>query len=184
MHYDSVLSQIKRDILLKRKLGPIATLPCNFVCSPLGAFQHKRKSKVRVIHDLSWPLGDSVNDGVLKDEFAMQYISISFAIDLIKKYGKGTLFAKLYLADAHRQIRVRKEDWPLLGSHIDFNGKTLYFVDTVLTFGLRSSAKIFSDFADAISFIMKENGTSDVDHYLDDYLTQFIRVSPESRHYA
>ena len=118
----------------------------------------------------------------------MTNISIQYAIDLIKKYGKGTLLAKLDLADAYKQIRVRKEDWPLLGSHIEYRRENLYFVDTVLPFGLRSSARIFSDFADAIAFIMKEYGTSDVDHYLDDYLTggppQFGDMSRESKRHV
>ena len=141
------------------------------MCSPLGAFQRKRDGKVRVIHDLSWPPGASVNDRISKDEFSVSYISIKFAINLIHKYGKGTLFAKLDLSDAYRQIRVRKQDWPLLGSHISHNGIKYYFVDTVLPFGLRSSARIFSDFADALNFIMTKHGVSDVDHYLDDFLT-------------
>ncbi len=171
MHKDNILTQIERDIKLNRKIGPLSVLPVGFVCSPLGAFQRKHSRKVRVIHDLSWPPGFSVNDGISKDEYTLAYISVQFAIDLISKYGKGTNFAKLDLADAYKQIRVRKQDWNLLGSHIELNGKKYFFLDTVLPFGLRSSAKIFSDFADALAFIMKENGTTDVDHYLDDYLT-------------
>ena len=171
IHFDSVLAQINRDLFLKRKIGPLSVLPRNYVCSPLGAFKRNRSKKVRVIHDLSWPPGHSVNDGISKEEFSMTYISIRFAIDLIKQYGKGTLLAKVDLADAYKQIRVRKEDWPLLGSHIEVNGEILYFVDTVLPFGLRSSAKRFSDYADAVAYIMKKYGTTDVDHYLDDYLT-------------
>ena len=138
-------AQINRDLVLQRKIGPLSVLPSDFVCSPLGAFRRNRAKKVRVIHDLSWPPGHSLNDGISKDEYKVKYISIQFAIDIIKKYGKGTLLAKLDLADAYKQIRVRKDDWPLLGSHIDENGKTYYFVDTVLPFGLRSSARIFSD---------------------------------------
>jgi hypothetical protein len=51
-------------------------------------------------------------------------------------------------------------------------------VDVVLPFGLRSSPKLFNTFADALQFIMLENGVTDVDHYLDDYLTAGPPDSP------
>ena len=50
-----------------RKVGPFLTPPFeNFTGSPLGAIPKKHSAPVkwRIIHDLSWPTGLSVNDGI------------------------------------------------------------------------------------------------------------------------
>ena len=84
--------------------------------------------------------------------------------------------AKIDLEDAFKHIKVRKEDWALLGSSWtskDESGKEKrsYFVDTVLPFGCRSSPKLFNMFADALSFCMTQNGVTETKNYLDDYFT-------------
>ena len=75
--YDAVLTSIEKDISKGRKLGPWDSPPsANFVGSPMGAFLKKRsKNKYRVIHDLSWPPGESINSGIT-DDCSVQYISI------------------------------------------------------------------------------------------------------------
>jgi len=86
--------------------------------------------------------------------------------------GRHSLLAKLDLADAFHHIRVRQEDWELLGTTwLDNTGNITYFMSTVLPFGLRSSPKLFNDFALAAQYIMEYQGTTYVDHYLDDYIT-------------
>ena len=91
-------------------------------------------------------------------------------------YGRGALMSKLDLADAYKHVLVHPDDWDLLGCtwnhhHTDGTSTTEYFVDLMLPFGLRSSAKLFTDVADALKWCMLYLGTSDVDHYLDDYIT-------------
>ncbi len=50
-------------------------------------------------------------------------------------------------------------------------------IDTVLSFGLRSSAKIFNAVADAVEWFAKQQGVNMTFHYLDDFL---IVREPES----
>ena len=75
------------------------------------------------------------------------------------------------LRDLH--IPVRIEDHPLLGTswnYIDQQGGVIkqYFMDTVLPFGLKSSAKLFNKYADGLEYVMKRNGVSICEHYLDE----------------
>ena len=65
----AVEASIEKDVKKGRKLGPFATPPSeNFVGSPMGAFPKKHSvNKYRVIHDLSWPPGRSVNDFITDD---------------------------------------------------------------------------------------------------------------------
>ena len=176
--YSAVVSSIQKDLQRGRKAGPFMQPPFDtFVGSPMGAFE-KRSSpgKYRIIHDLSWPPGQSVNEGISPANCTVQYITIDHAVRRVKKYGPGTLMAKLDLEDAFKHIVVRPEDWDLLGSSLevtDASGEKMvqYFVDLVLPFGMRSSPKLFSDFAEALNYMMSKNGTTDVDNYLDDYFT-------------
>ena len=57
-----------------------------FTGSPLGAIPKKHSAPVkwRIIHDLSWPAGLSVNDGIPKDLFTSTYNSLDCAITLLK----------------------------------------------------------------------------------------------------
>jgi hypothetical protein len=66
---------LKEDIAKDRILGPATTqMFDNFVESPLGAFQKVRSSKIGIIHDLSWPSGQSINEHIPKENFAMEFI--------------------------------------------------------------------------------------------------------------
>ena len=139
----------------------------------MGAFKKKRSlDKYRVIHDLSWPPGQSINDFISSEKYSVQYVTVEDIVRKIKTTGKGTFMAKLDLADAYRHIRVRPEDWHLLGSMWSTdNGTKQFYVDLTLPFGLRSSAKLFTEFAEALKYIMEDQGAINVYQYLDDFIT-------------
>ena len=77
------------------------------------------------------------------------------------------------LSDAYKHILVRPQDWDLLGLSwsVDLHHKVQYYVDLTLPFGLRSSAKLFSEMADALQLCMQYSGATDIRHYLDDYIS-------------
>ena len=132
--------------------------------------------KYRIIHDLSWPPQDSVNDHIKLDAFRCFYGSFDDAVALIIKHGAGTLSAKLDLANAFKHILIRSQDLSLLGSSWDLqhpDGSTchLYYVDLFLPFGLCSSPALFNEYVDALQYAMKTNKVQDLLHYLDDYFT-------------
>lgn len=104
-----------------RMVGPFSEPPLpNFVASPLGAFQKKRSGKIRVIHDLSWPPGKSVNDFIDPEQCRLQYATIDEVVENCRKLGPGPVYmAKLDLKEAFKHIVVRPSDWHLLGSTWD-----------------------------------------------------------------
>ena len=93
----------------------------DFVGSPMGVFAKKCSFpvKYRIIHNLSRPPQDSVNDNIDLDAFRCFCGSFDDVVALIIKQGVGTLSAKLGLADAFKHILIRSQDWPLLGSSWD-----------------------------------------------------------------
>ena len=174
-----VRDYLATEVALGRKAGLFNQLPfTTYVGSPMGIVVKKclDSVKYRIIHDLSWPPRDSVNDHIDPDLYRCVYASFDQAVSLVKKHGVGALMAKLDLADVFKHILVQPEDWPLLCSSWDMvqvDGSVLrqYYIDLFLPFGLRSSPAIFNHYANALEFAMQANGVQDLLHYLDGYFT-------------
>ena len=74
-----VAQELERELSPNRKAGPF--LPPTFsnsVWSPIGAIpkKHLQPPKWRIINDLSWPAGQSVNDAFSKELYTCSYDSI------------------------------------------------------------------------------------------------------------
>ena len=135
--------------------------------SPLGIIPKQHQpGKWRLIVDLSFPEGHSVNDGIAPTICSIKYASVDDAVNIIQALGRNTLMAKLDLKSAYRMVPVHPEDQWLLG--MSWNNQL--FVDTRLPFGLRSAPKIFSAVADGIAWAMYCQNIGDFLHYLDDFL--------------
>lgn len=175
VYSDAVNEVINSDAKEFRLIGPFSSPPfAAYNVSPFGAFQRKRSGKVRVVHDLSWPPLASVNDGISRDEYSLQYVSIDKAVEACLRLGSRPVYlAKIDLKNAFKHIVVRPADWPLLGSSwTNESGNKEYWFSSVLEFGLRSSPKIFDDFANALQKVMIKRGASpDTFRYMDDFLT-------------
>lgn len=117
-----------------------------YVCSPLGLVP-KHDGGWRRIHDLSYPHGDSVNDGIPQDWGALEYTTYDDAVDALLSTGSGAQFVKRDLKDAFRHIPVATSDQWLLGFHCD--GR--YWMERYLPFGLRAAPFLFDLFAKALN---------------------------------
>ena len=145
-HPEVITEYLANEVAAGCKAGPFTQPPFkDFVRSPMGIVTKKCSFpvKYRIIHDLSWPPQDSVNDQINLDAFRCFYGSFDDVVALIIKHGVGALSAKLDLADAFKHILIRIQDWPLLGSSWDLqhpDGSTfhLYYVALFLPFGLCS----------------------------------------------
>ena len=127
----------------------------------------KKSGKLRLIHHLSAPPQLSVNDGICKADFSLQYVTVDTAIANILHYGRGAYLSKIDIKAAFRICPVRREDWPLLA----FKWKNQFYFDRVLPFGLRSSPAIFNSVAEAVEWVIKHHfSIESLLHYLDDYL--------------
>ena len=72
-------------------------------------------NKWRLIVDLSFPKGHSINDGIPKHLCSLKYISIDDAVQEILAHGRGAILAKIDIKSAFRLIPVHPSDRHLLG---------------------------------------------------------------------
>ena len=103
-----------------------------------------------MILNLFSPDGHSVNDGIRKDPFTVQYMKVDDTIDGIMSLSRGTLLANFDLKSAYRITPVHPND--LLGMQWQGN----YFVYITLPFGLPSAPYVFSSVADLVDWVLKK----------------------------
>jgi hypothetical protein len=103
----------------------------------------KPNGSVRVILNLSAPKGNSVNDGIDKDDFPAKMSSTAAWLEVLDRAGKGCLIMKTDWAAAYKHICVRECDTDL--QWFCWAGK--FFKELCLIFGSASSAGIFDDTA-------------------------------------
>ncbi|VDH93586.1 Hypothetical predicted protein [Mytilus galloprovincialis] len=162
---------IKKEVGYGAVLGPFASNPFNdlLVISPLNSVPKANSEERRVIMDLSFPKGKSVNDGIDKNVYLGKHIELHYPnvdnfIEIIKEKGKFCKIFKRDLRRAYRQIPVDPKDYNLIG----FTWKGHFFVDRVLPMGLKSSAFICQSVTNAVRFIAKKHDISLI-NYLDDF---------------
>ena len=137
--------------------------------------KNNQPSKWHLILDLSSPEGHSVNDGIPKTPFSVQYITVDAFIEGIMARGQGTLMVKFEVVSAYQNVAVHPRDQPLLG--MMWHDK--YYVDMALPFGLRSAPYIFTAIAVTVQWMATHNhGVDFLQHYLDDFLTLGLLASP------
>lgn len=130
----------------------------------------KDGSKRRVVLDLSFPPGKSVNDGIPKDSYLDEPFHLTLPrsadfVDLILAKGAGCYLYKKDLKRAYRQIPVDPQDYPFLGYHWN---NCLYF-DLVLPFGLRSATLACQRTTNAITHIFRTAFQHNCINYIDDF---------------
>lgn len=167
-HPDVVKKYFKKEIDAGRIGGPFKLPPFkNFRVSPLGVVPKKTQGEFRLIQHLSYPYGQSVNDGISVEDSHVTYARIDDAIALIKRSGRNSFLAKTDIKSAFRIIPIRKEDYHLLGMF----WQNQYFYDKCMPMGCASSCKTFERFSTSLEWIAKEKfRISLLLHLLDDFL--------------
>lgn len=172
MPYAAQQVQVVREYLANecatgRVLGPLEQREHPHIhTSPIGVIPKGSSGKWRLIVDLSSPEGESVNEGIGKDLCSLQYVSVDDAVRRITGIGRQAMLAKVDIKSAYRVVPIHPEDRWLLG--MVWEGAL--YVDSTLPFGLRSAPKLFTALADAVEWILKQEGVEGVMHYLDDFL--------------
>ncbi len=131
--------------------------------------------KWRLITDLSFPEGGSVNDGINPNHCSMVYTTVYQVAARAMSLGRGTLLAKIDIKSAYRLVPICPRDRLYLG----MQWKSAVYVDGMLPFGLRSAPKIFNALADGLEWCVREEGVQHVFHYLDDFIVLGAAESPE-----
>ena len=152
-HLSVINAHLKNEVLCGRVAGPFSSPPfTDLLIIHFGVVpKNNQPGKWCLILDLSSPDGHSVNDGIPKITFSIQYVIVDAFIDGIIARGHGTLLAKFDVASAYCNAAIHPLDCPLL----DMKWREKY-VDTAPPFALWSAPYIF---------------TAILHYYLDDLLT-------------
>ena len=168
MHQDVIDEYLKQETELGNILGPFpkATAPAVHI-NRFGVIPKKHQvGKWRLITDLSFPEGSSINDGIDANVCSLTYITVQEVAHRAISMGKGSLLAKIDIKSAYRLVPVSPLDRIWLG----MCWKDQIYVDAKLPFGLWSAPKIFTAIADALEWCMAKEGVQAVYHYLDDFI--------------
>ena len=168
-HPEIITEYIATEVAKGRILGPFPTHSIPDVqVSRIGVIPKKSKpGKWRLIMDLSFPHGKSVNDGIDADMASLSYIKVEKVATRAAQMGQGSLLAKFDIEEAYRIVPVHPDDKHLLG--IVWNNQL--HIDAALPFGLRSAPLIFTALADALQWAIQQRGVPYIAHYLDDFIT-------------
>ena len=154
-------------------LGPFEANPfsAQAVVSPLSTAEKRDSNERRVIMDLSFPHGDSVNDKIPRDQYLgqemiLKYPGVDALVELVKKKGPGCALVKVDLRRAYKQIFTDPSDWNFLG--LRWQGKLLF--DRTMPMGLRSAAMCCQRITNAFKFMVEKQGF-DLVSYLDDMVS-------------
>ena len=157
-------------------LGPFTSNPFSSqaIISPLSSTEKRDYTERRVIMDLSFPPGNSVNDKIPRDEYmgqelVLKYPGVDALVALVKRKGKGCALMKVDLRRAYKQILTDPGDWNFLG--MKWRGKFLF--DRTMPMGLRSAAMCCQRITNAIKYIVEKKGF-DLVSYLDDMVSAEI----------
>ena len=130
-------------------LGPFHTPPIpDLHVSPFMTRDKPGAPHHRVIIDLSFPAGQSVNAGVDPDiylglKFLLTLPTIDVITNKLVKLNKGALLYKIDISRAFRHDKIDPADYKYLGLHFEN-----YFLDSCLPFGFRLGSVIFQRLSD------------------------------------
>ena len=156
--------KILKEAQAGRIAGPFHSPPFpTLQCSPIGLVEKQEKGTYRMIHNLSHPVGASINELLS----VVKYTSFDSAVDIVSSMGTGALLAKTDIKSAFRLLPIYPGDFDLLG--FTFNGQ--YYFDKMLPMGASISCSLFEKFSTFLDFSIKRITKSDgIVHYLDDFL--------------
>ena len=80
-----------------------------------GVIPKGRSGKWRLIVDLSFPEGNSVNDGIDSAFCSLHYVKVEDAAKELFRQGRGSCMAKVDIRSAYSTVPVNPRDWWLLG---------------------------------------------------------------------
>ena len=168
---DQVDRFIAKEVDLDAMLGPFDLPPFSpwVQTSPIMTREKKNSHDRRIIVDLSFPPGASVNSGIPRHTFqgeSREYSLPSIA-DLITKVqleGEGCFIWKADLSRAYRQLRIDPLDTPLLA----IKHRGYYYLDLCPSFGCRTSGGSCQRTTDAVVYMMAKRGHFTL-AYVDDF---------------
>ena len=178
LHRQVVADYIESESRRGQILGPFllrSFLQAAIQSKRIGVIPKGQTGKWRLITDLSYLPGHSVNDPIDSHNCSLTYSAVDGVTRQAVALGAGAMMAKVDIESACRLVPVHVQDRPLL--RLQWEGAL--YVDAMLPFGLRSAPKIFNAIADAIQWVAEQEGVEYTDHYLDDFIVWGSPGSPQ-----
>ena len=148
---------------------PLASAPKVHI-NRIGAIPKKHQpGKWRMITDMSYPEGQSVNDSIDADCCSMSYITVDEIARTALSLGKGTLFAKI-------DIKAVYTAWHQYTQRAGYGrgySERMYvciLVDGTYPLDLSSASKIFNAVADVLEWLVSKEGADYIFHYVSERL--------------
>ena len=171
-HPRALKKYIQKELAKGAVIGPYKCIPFNshVGISPISTREKKQSEDRRVILDLSFPPGQSVNDGMIKNNYLGETVHLTFpgVDDLalrIYRLGKEAMMFKIDLSRYFRQLPLDPGDYSMIGYIID---DELYF-DKVLPMGMRTAPYIAQRITNAIRYIHQQ-----LEYFLLNYVDDFL----------
>ena len=174
IHTDDMKAYLQEESQFGAIFGPFDNEPLDGMhFSPFLTRDKPGAPHRRVIVDLSYPEGMSVNAGVdsdtyLETPFLLTLPTLDNITQKVKENGKGSLLYKIDLSRAFRHVKLDPRDCNLLGLFLD----GIYY-DSCLPFGFKHGSGIFQRMSDAVRYIMSKLGFQ-VTNYIDDIIGHSI----------
>ncbi len=123
--------------------------------------------EVRVIHDLSRPAGQAVNDYITYKHYTWASLD-----DALRMVTPNCFMARVDIRQYYRHIPIDPADWPLTAFEWHFQGEAGPTVlwDPYLQFGQRNAPEVAHRFTMAILATMQSQGHSNIVGIVDDFL--------------
>ena len=169
---------LDKEIKLGAMLGPFeAVCHPGYHCSPLMSRPKEGDSR-RVILDLSYPRGNSVNDQVSKERFdgnlfALKLPSIDTVVQDIVDIKDDPVLFKVDIARAFRNLPVDPADSLKFGLKVN----NQYFLDKSVAFGWVHGTASYQLISDAVAYLMRDQVR--LHCYIDDYVAVLPRVKAQ-----
>ena len=171
LQYPEAIEQyLTKEKQLGAIIGPFDSIDYPFFhCSPLLSRPKEGRDR-RVILNLSYPQGCSVNDKVSREffdgsSFSLKFPSVDDIVNQVRHTKPPVLLAKIDVARAFRNLRVDPADAFKFG--IQWKGH--YYLDLAVAFGWALGSSAFQLASDAIVSIMRDQGCS-IFAYIDDFI--------------
>ena len=144
--------------------------------SPFMSREKPDSDNRRIIIDLSWPLGASVNSFTtsnvyLNIAYKLQYPTIDNIMNTFIKLGPGTFLYKVDLSRAFRQLRIDPIDFNLLC----LKWESRYFSDTFCLLGHRGGSTACTRLSYFFGYLMRKRN-----YVVYNYVDDIMGIGPES----
>ena len=113
--------------------------------------------KYRLIQHLSYPEGESINDGIDRLYCTVHYASFDEEVKLVVHVGKGAFMAKTDVESAFRLLSVHPIDFCLLGTKVN----DFYLIDKSLPMGASCSPVLFEKYPTFLKWTTKRAANSE-----------------------